>query len=201
MNNPRSFWFLNVTQFMGALNDNFFKLLLVFALIALQGEDESDRISALAGAVFALPFLLFSAAGGSLADRLSKRTVIVAMKSLELAIMLTGLLAFSMNNEHFLYAVLFVMGVQSALFAPSKYGIVPEIVGRAGLSKGNGFLVAFTYLAIILGFVLAPYVSGLTKENYVMAGVVAVAISGIGLFSSFFIMKTPAASSQTKASV
>lgn len=196
----RSFAWLNATQFLGALNDNVFKLLLVYFVIDLRGGDFADTAVAIGGGVFVLPFLLFSAAAGVLADRLSKRTVIVSAKFAELAAMLLGCAAFLFASEIGLYAVLFLMAAQSAFFGPSKYGIVPELVGRERLSQANGYLQAFTYLAIILGTALAPFLSRMTGGNYTHAGVVCVALAGVGILAGLPIRRTPSAGSGKRLS-
>ena len=96
-----SFTYLNVTQFLGALNDNIYKLLIVYFLIQLKGIEASHQILALTGAIFVIPFLLFSALSGTLADRLSKRDIIVTTKILELVIMGFGVLAFGLQSIFF----------------------------------------------------------------------------------------------------
>ncbi len=147
----RSFRLLNATQFLGALNDNVFKLLVIYLLINVKGPAAANTILSLAGAIFVIPFLLFSSSSGILADRLSKRTIIVYTKILELLIMLFGLAAVIYESEIGAYTALFFMAAQSALFGPSKYGIIPELVESKMVSKANGSLTSFTYLAIILG--------------------------------------------------
>jgi acyl-[acyl-carrier-protein]-phospholipid O-acyltransferase / long-chain-fatty-acid--[acyl-carrier-protein] ligase len=181
-------WF-NATQFLGAFNDNVFKLLAIFFLIALRGEDQAARSGATANAVFVLPFLLFSAAAGALADRLAKSRIVVGAKAAELAVMLLAVLAFATGSQAGLLCTLFLMAAQSAIFAPAKYGIIPELVARERLSRANGLLQAFTYLAIIFGTATAPMLSQLTDGNYVGAALFCVLIAAIGLAVS---LKIPA---------
>ena len=85
-----SFWWLNYTQFLGALNDNLFKLLLIFLLVEVQGQESRTAVLSAASVIFVVPFLLFSHAAGVLADRYSKRSIIVGAKVLELVLMLLG---------------------------------------------------------------------------------------------------------------
>jgi acyl-[acyl-carrier-protein]-phospholipid O-acyltransferase/long-chain-fatty-acid--[acyl-carrier-protein] ligase len=108
------------------------------------------------GAIFVLLFL-FSAFAGVLADRVSKRRITVSIKVVEVIVTSLAAVAFLMKSEYALYAVLFLMATHSALFAPSKYGIVPELVKQEQLSSANSQLESFTYLAIILGSSLAPH--------------------------------------------
>ena len=154
----RSFYFLNATQFLGALNDNVFKLLVIYLLIHVKGPAYANSILSIAGAVFVIPFLLFSSGAGVLADRISKRTIIVYTKVLELVIMLFGLVAVIFESELGAYTALFFMASQSALFGPSKYGIIPELVEPKMVSKANGTLTSLTYLAIILGTFAASFI-------------------------------------------
>ena len=123
----RSFGWLNATQFLGALNDNIFKLLIILYLVGLD-EARASKVTVLAGVVFVVPFLFFTAFAGKLADHFSKRDIIVTAKFAEVAAMLAGCAAFYVGSEILLYCVLFLMCTQSAFFGPSKYGIVPELV-------------------------------------------------------------------------
>jgi acyl-[acyl-carrier-protein]-phospholipid O-acyltransferase/long-chain-fatty-acid--[acyl-carrier-protein] ligase len=197
----RSFFWLNATQFLGALNDNVFKLLIIFYLIGLTGSDNAATVTAIAGAVFVVPFLLFTAYAGKLADRFSKRNIVVAAKIAEAAVMFLGCIAFLFESSVALYAILFLMCTQSAFFGPSKYGIVPELVKTEQLSKANSFLEALTYLAIVIGTALAPFLAQVTGARYVLCGVVCLAISLAGLVVSFNIEITPAVGTKRKASI
>src|SRR3989344_3659873 len=114
----RSFYCLNVTQFLGALNDNIFKLLVIYLLIHVKGPAAANSILSLAGAIFVIPFLLFSSSAGVLADRISKRTIIVFTKILEVLIMLFGLIAVYFEWEVGSFSALFLMAMQSAIFGP-----------------------------------------------------------------------------------
>ncbi len=194
----RSFAWLNVTQFLGALNDNIFKLFATYFIISLYGAERSAQIMGISGVVFVLPFLLFSAGSGVLADRHSKRDIIIIAKALEVGVMLLGLVALFKGSAIALYAVMFLMSTQSALFGPSKYGIVPELAPREQLSRANGLLTMFTYLAIIIGTAAAPFIGYLAGKNYLVAQRACVGISVMGLIASFFIRRTPAAGTQRK---
>lgn len=187
----RSFYFLNATQFLGALNDNVFKLLVIFLLIHVKGPAAANSILSLAGAIFVIPFLLFSSGAGVLADRISKRTIIVFTKILEVVIMSFGLIAVSYEWEFGAYAALFLMATQSAIFGPSKYGIIPELVDEKMVSKANGSMTSFTYLAIILGTFLASFITDVTNKDFVFEGSFCVLIAIIGLLTSLGIKRTP----------
>ncbi|MBN1269688.1 MAG: MFS transporter [Kiritimatiellae bacterium] len=197
----RSFAWLNATQFFGALNDNVFKLLLVLYLIHIKGPEVAATAGAIGIALLAAPFLLFSAAAGVLADRVSKRDIVVWAKVLEIVAMALGVAAFQLKSEILLYLVMFVMAAQSTFFSPAKYGILPELVGREWLSRTNGLLQAFTYLAIIFGTVLAPDLVQWTHDNYVLAATVCLGLSVIGTITSLPIERTPPAGSTHRASL
>ncbi len=197
----RSFSWLNATQFLGALNDNIFKLLSFFFVIRLLGEERTSTWIALGGAIFVVPFLIFTPAAGVLADRASKRAIIVAAKLLEIAVMLAAAWAFSTRWAPGAYIVLFLMSTQSALFGPSKYGIIPELVARDRISAANGSLVLFTYLAVILGSALGPWLGDVARDRYHVAGLACVGIALLGALASLGIEKTPPAGSRARASL
>jgi acyl-[acyl-carrier-protein]-phospholipid O-acyltransferase/long-chain-fatty-acid--[acyl-carrier-protein] ligase len=186
-----SFTYLNITQFLGAMNDNIYKLLIVFFFIQLEGIENSHIILSTAGATFVLPFLLFASSAGILADRYSKRTIIFLTKLLELVIMILGFIAFSYASKWGSYCILFLMATQSAFFSPSKYGILPELLPSDKISRANGLMTSFTYLAVILGTFLASFLLDITQRDFLLASSFCILISLIGLFTSFCIEHTP----------
>lgn len=188
-----SFTYLNVTQFLGALNDNIFKLLVVFLFIKLEGIENSHTILSTTAAIFVLPFLLFSASSGTLADRFSKRNIIVLTKSLELFTIIAGLFSFMYESKFGAYLVLFLLATESAVFGPSKYGILPEIVPNEKISKANGIMTSFTFLAIILGTFLASSIVEFTGGNYIYAALLCLLVALVGMITSFCIEYTPPA--------
>ncbi len=193
-----SFTYLNLAQFLGAMNDNIYKLLIVFFLIGLEGIGNSGTILSITGAVFVIPFLLFSAVSGTLADRYSKSTIIILTKILEVITMAIGLLGFILEWKIGSYLILFLMATQSALFSPSKYGILPEILPNDKISRANGMMSFFTYLAIILGTFFASFLTDVTGRNFVIGGIFCVLIAIIGMVASFFISYTPPAGSSKR---
>lgn len=197
----RSFRWLNVAQFLGALNDNIFKLLIIAFIVGRQGMQSASKVASLAGAVFVVPFLLFSAFAGRLADRFSKRNIVVAVKVAEVIVMALGLVAFVLKMDLALYAILFLMAAQSAFFSPSKYGIVPELVRRDQLSRANSFLEALTYLAVVIGAVLVPVLLFLANRSYGIAGAACVIIAAVGLWAGSRIEPTEAGGSTKRASI
>lgn len=193
-----SFTYLNFTQFLVALIDNIYKFLIVYFLISIQGVENTHRIMAFTGATFVLPFLLFSATSGTLADRFSKRNVIIFAKCFEFAVMSVGLLSFYYESVIGSYLLLFLLATTSAIFGPSKYGILPELVGTDRISKANGLMTSFTFLAIILGTFLASFVLDYTDRNFMFAAIACVCLSLVGLMTSFCIEYTPPSGSKKK---
>jgi len=189
----RGFWCLFVTQFQGAFSDNLFKFLVIFLITSTRTEAERDQLIPVALALFALPFILFSMAGGYLADRYSKRSVIVRVKIAEIIIMAVGLVGLWLANVPLLLFVVFLMSAQSAFFGPSKYGSLPELLPEQRLSWGNGWLGLGTFIAIITGGVLAGVLHQALGEQRYWAGALLVLLAFGGTVSSLGIQRIPAA--------
>lgn len=196
-----SFTYLNITQFLGSMNDNIYKLLIVYFFIQVEGISRSHVILASTGAVYVLPFLLFSSSAGNLADRYSKRNIIIFVKALELVIMSLGLLSFTYSSKIGSYCTLFLLATHSTLFSPSKYGILPELLPPEKISKANGMMTSFTYLAIILGTFLASFLIDITGRNFIIASIFCITISIIGFITSLCIQYTPPSGSHKKLNV
>ncbi|MFP4380357.1 MAG: acyl-[ACP]--phospholipid O-acyltransferase [Candidatus Sumerlaeia bacterium] len=156
---PRSFWALNISQFLGAMNDNVFRWVAAWALVTRASIPGSEVMNespiAISGALFAIPFILFSSSAGILADRFSKRRIIVLCNFSEFIIMILGLFAFISNQPLLIYGVLFLMVAQSTFFGPGKMGILPELVKRDRLSHANGLMSLFVWMAMIIGTLVA----------------------------------------------
>ncbi len=193
-----SFRYLNIAQFIGAMNDNTFKLLLAFCFIQLEGAASSNRILSLAGAVYVLPFILLSTTAGILADRYSKRSIIVATRIAEIVVLFLGMIAFALQSQLLSFTALFLLAAHSAIFGPCKYGIVPEIVPKDDISQANGILTSFSYVAIIVGTFLASFLADITNRNFIIALIFCCIFSLISIISSFYIQKTPPAGSEKK---
>lgn len=196
-----SFTYLNITQFLGALNDNVYKLLIVFFLIQVKGIENSHKILSSTGATFVLPFLLFSSTSGTLADRFSKRNIIVLAKILELIVMALGVIAFAFESIVGSYVILFLMATHSALFSPSKYGIIPEIVETEDISRANGLMTSFTFVAIIIGTFLASFITDITNHDFIVASLLCTIIALVGVLTSFGIEYTPPSGSHQRFNI
>lgn len=198
---PSSFTYLNTTQFLGALNDNIYKLLIVYFFIQVDGIENSHKILAITGAIFVLPFLLFSASSGTMADRFSKRNIIVLTKTLEFVTLALGVLAFQYESKIGSYCVLFLMATLSAIFGPSKYGILPELVASDKISKANGLMTSFTFLAIILGTFSASFLLDITNRHFIFAALFSTLMAFIAMAASFCIEYTPPSGSSKRFNI
>ena len=147
------------TQFLGAFNDNLFKnalvVLVTFGLVNQTAKD-TDTLVNLAAGLFILPFFLFSATAGQLADKYEKSMLMRRIKLAEVGIMLIAAVGFLFGGVGFLIVVLFLMGTQSAFFGPVKYAILPQHLKEQELVGGNGLVEMGTFLAILLGTILGP---------------------------------------------
>lgn len=194
----RSFYLLNATQFLGALNDNIFKLLVIYLLIHVKGPAAANAVLSLAGAIFVIPFLIFASTAGVMADRFSKRTIIVYTKATEVVVMVFGLISVYFEWEVGSYIALFLMAAQSAFFGPSKYGIIPELVDSDRVSRANGSITSFTYIAVIGGTFLASFITDITNKNFILVSLFCVFIALIGVLTSLGISRTAPQNSPKK---
>ena len=190
----RGFWSLIFTQFQGAFNDNAVKFLVIYLIVAmnLPGR-ERDFLVLVVGALFALPFILFSLAGGYLADRYSKRSVTIGTKYLEIFVMLFALAALALRNLPMQAASVFLISSQAALFGPSKYGLLPELLPEKKLSWGNGVLELGTFLAAITATMASGYLAVTFRGRQVWSGIVLLGFTLFGLAASVGISRVPAA--------
>jgi acyl-[acyl-carrier-protein]-phospholipid O-acyltransferase/long-chain-fatty-acid--[acyl-carrier-protein] ligase len=196
----RGFWSLMGTQFQNAFSDNALKQLIILVLLAgatasAAGEKKNDELVAMVTAVFSAPFILFAMLGGWLADRNSKQRIMVYVKTAEMGIMAFAGLALWLTSLPLLLGAIFLMGCHSAIFAPSKYGILPEILPHDKLSWGNGILELLTFLGVILGVVAAGIFSdAFLKEGRAwIAGPILMAIAFVGWLLSRQVTPVPAA--------
>jgi acyl-[acyl-carrier-protein]-phospholipid O-acyltransferase/long-chain-fatty-acid--[acyl-carrier-protein] ligase len=199
----RSLRALQVAQALGAFNDNAWKMLLI-ALVGrtitgtgAEREVAEQQQTMLAMVVFTLPLALLSLPAGALADRCRKNRVLVGAKVLEVVLMATGSALLFADPGATLgpLVILGLMGLQSAIFSPAKYGILPEIVPHGDLSRANGRLELWTFVAIIAGTALGPQILAVAPASPVFTGVVLTALALAGAFASRFIQRTEPARS------
>jgi len=190
----RGFWALLLTQFLGAFNENGLKNLVVFILLGMALETGArDRLVFVVGALFSIPFVLFSMTGGYFADRYSKRTVTVWTKCFEMAVMILAIAGLARQNLNLEMAAVFLASTQAAIFAPSKYGLLPELLPEPKLSWGNGVLELGTFLAVIAGGVSGALLADVFRGRQGWSGLIFLGLSLVGLIFSFGITKVPAA--------
>ncbi|MGH8708203.1 MAG: MFS transporter, partial [Burkholderiales bacterium] len=188
-------------QFLGAFNDNVFKQALVI-LLAYQTASftsmSSDMLQNVAQALFILPFFLFSATAGQIADKYEKSTLITITVAIELAVMALGAVGLFTQNLPLLLGALFLGGVQSALFGPVKYAILPQHLNETEIVGGNGMVEMGTSIAILLGMVYGGWM--ITQSGWGVAGVAvsAMAFSAAGIVISRFIPRSPAPAPQLR---
>ncbi|HXN25578.1 MAG TPA: acyl-[ACP]--phospholipid O-acyltransferase [Candidatus Acidoferrales bacterium] len=188
------FWSLIVTQFQNAFNDNAIKFLVIYIIVAMNfPKDTRENLILVVGALFALPFIFFSMVGGNLADRYSKRSVVIGTKLMELFVMAVTILGLWLHNLPLECAAVFLISSQSALFGPSKYGLLPELVPERKLSWANGIIELGTFM----GSIAAVMAAGALAERYhgreQIAGVILLGCTLLGLATSFGITRVPAA--------
>jgi MFS family permease len=172
----RRFLPLFATQFLNAFNDNFYKMAMVVLVTFTIYKDPAQEawFNALAGGLFILPFFLFSALAGQLADSGDKTRLIRIIKSAEIGIMLVGALGIYFEIVPVMLAALFAMGVHSTFFGPIKYAILPQHLPDDEVLAGTGWVEAGTYIAILLGTI----VGGLLPAHVSMIGILVVAVIG-----------------------
>ncbi|UTZ40715.1 MFS transporter [Vibrio campbellii] len=178
-----------VTQFFGAFNDNIFKnVLLLF--VAFAGSSavpiSSNLFINLAAGLFILPFFLFSASAGVLADKYEKSWFIRKVKLFEIGIMLLGAIGFITESYGMLLLLLFLMGTQSAFFGPVKYALLPQQLNEKELVPGNALVEAGTFIAILVGTLSAGLIASADNAKYLAAFCVVI-FAVLGYLSSRFI--------------
>ena len=172
----RRFLPLFVTQFLGAFNDNLFKTAMVILVTYSIYDDETKEatFNAIAGGIFILPFFLFSALAGQLADSTDKAKIVRIVKSAEIAIMVFGAVGLLLWSIPLMLAALFAMGVHSSFFGPIKYAVLPQHLRKDEVLGGTGLVEAGTYAAILLGTIAG----GIIEPRAAAAAVLVVAVLG-----------------------
>jgi 1-acyl-sn-glycerol-3-phosphate acyltransferase len=183
------FW----TQFSGAANDNLFKFAFtVMVTYQLQIEWLPPAMAGLViGALFILPFLLFSATSGQLTDKYDKRTMIRLVKDLEIVIMLIAAWGFISGNVPALLLCVFLMGLHSTLFGPVKYALLPQVLGERELTGGNGMVEMGTFVAILLGNVAGGLIVAIPQVGREDVAIACVLLALVGRGIAQFIPSAP----------
>jgi MFS family permease len=193
----RPFFF---TQFLGAFNDNVFKTALVtlvaFRTSQLTTIDGATMATILPG-LFILPFFLFSATAGQIADKFEKSQIIRIVKGFEIIIMLFASAGFFLHNIILLATALFMMGMHSTLFGPVKYSYLPQHLAEDELIGGNGMLEMGSFVAILLGQVLGAWLATQSDSN-ILTSICVISLALIGYWTSRSIPKSPAGAPNLK---
>lgn len=191
---PRGFWALIATQFQGAYSDNILRNLLLSMVVGMGlARSQREAFVSVVGFLFSVPFLLLSMPGGWLADRFSKRQITIWTKVLEFGSMVLATVGLATHTLPLSLVALTLVAAQAALFGPSKYGLLPELLPEKSLSWGNGVIELGTFLAIIVGTVTGAGLAEKFHGHEVYAGYVLLTLSAMGLLSSLGIDKVPAA--------
>jgi MFS family permease len=191
------FWALIAVQFQGAFSDNALKWLVSFLVLdsALSKERRDLWFVLVVPLLFAVPFLLFSIPGGYFADKHSKRSVTLWTKLFELGVMALATYALASNRLAIAGVALFLACTQGAIFGPTKYGLLPELLPVSKLSWGNGIMELGTLLAAISAALAGGFLAQNFHGRQIWSGVIFLALTVVGLLTSLGISKVPAADS------
>src|SRR6266705_2064482 len=183
-----------LTQFLGAFNDNVYKNALVI-LVAFHAATlsrlDANTLSNLAQALFILPFFLFSATAGQIADKLEKSRLIRWVKLAEIAIVALGAMGLYWRSLSLLLTALFLMGLHSTVFGPVKYAYLPQHLAQEEIVGGNGLVEMGTFLAILLGTLLGGYL--IAECSATPVAVTVVSLAALGYLASWWVPRSPAA--------
>lgn len=189
-----------ITQTLGAFNDNVYKnalvILVTFGIAGLSVDDINYYIN-LAGGLFILPFFLFSATAGQIAEKYEKARLIRAVKIAEILIMGLGVAGLVLNNLPILFTTLFLLGTQAAVFGPVKYSILPQHLREHELVGGNAWVEAATFLAILLGTMLGGALMA-RADGATTVGIAIVLFAVLGYLASRWIPPAPAAAPELR---
>ncbi|MEW9854277.1 MFS transporter [Novosphingobium sp. M1R2S20] len=180
-------------QFLGAFNDNLLKFALLFMAnfsIFAAAPEKAEQLAVVATGLFILPYFLFSALAGQIADRVDKALLVRVIKCVEVPIMALALLGFWLSSVTILLVCLLLMGTHSSFFGPVKYSILPQHLRREEIMGGTGLVEGGTFLAILGGQLLA----GLIDPQ--VAGVTGLVLAVAGLAASFSVPTAPPATSK-----
>ncbi len=182
-----------ITQFLGAFNDNVYKnaLVTLLAFQVTQAAGDSNALIVLSGAIFIVPFFLFSAIAGQLADKYEKSRFIQYVKLFEVAIMVIGSIGFLTRSLALLLLALFLMGLHSTLFGPVKYAILPQHLQQDELVGGNALVDTGTFIAILAGTILGIVLVSAGSSGVMLVCVGTISIAALGWIASCSIPDSP----------
>jgi acyl-[acyl-carrier-protein]-phospholipid O-acyltransferase / long-chain-fatty-acid--[acyl-carrier-protein] ligase len=193
------FWSLIATQFQGAFSENALKNLVILLILGMGlSQAQKNNLVPIVLVLFALPFILFSMAGGYLADRFSKRSATIGTKVFEICSTFIALAGLALQNLPLEFIAIFLLSTQAAVFGPSKYGLLPEILPEEDLSWGNGIIELGTFLAIITGTIAAGYLSDGFRGRQQWSGAILIGLAVLGTLTSLGISRVPVANPARK---
>ncbi len=183
-----SFKALLAAQFVGAVTDSLLKVVVsLYAIQILASSEAATRAVSIVGILYILPFMIFSPFAGYLADRFYKRTVIIVMGMVKIVFAVVASWALWTGNIWFLGGTLFLSMVDSALFSPAKFGILPEMLHEEELSKGNGYIQLCTFVGIILGTAAGGILFKMYSNHLYYIGFLMCLLAVAGFGASFAI--------------
>jgi 1-acyl-sn-glycerol-3-phosphate acyltransferase len=190
-----------LTQFLGAFNDNIFRngliILLTFQSVQVFGLN-AGQLANIAGAIFILPFFLFSAISGQFADKYEKSRLMRIVKLIEIGLMFLATIAFMTHLYAALFLVLFLMGCQSTLFGPVKYAYLPQQLATHELIGGNALVESGTYLAIIFGLIVGGLSVAVDPDRQIVLSACLLSVAVFGYIASRQVPKTRAVDPQLR---
>ena len=191
----KGFWSLIVVQFQGAFSDNALKWLVSFLVLesAFSKDDRDLWFVLVVPLLFSIPFLLFSIPGGYFADKYSKRSVTLGTKCLELVTMTLATFALATDQLELCAACLFLISSQAAIFGPTKYALLPELLPTEKLSWGNGIIELTTLLSAIIAALAGGFLAHTFHGRQIWSGLFFLLLSVIGLLCALGIDKLPPA--------
>jgi acyl-[acyl-carrier-protein]-phospholipid O-acyltransferase/long-chain-fatty-acid--[acyl-carrier-protein] ligase len=193
-----------VSQFLGSFNDNAFRMLILLVALPAGAGGAADgwsreRLLAVTGVLFMLPLALFSLPAGSAADRYGKRGVLLATKLLEVVVMALATAGFALGHVGLLLGLFFLIALQSALYSPAKFGILPELLDDEELSEGNGAVEMLTFAAIFLGMVATPHLWAFCggraagRAAFVSVSAILAGLAVLGTLATLLVPRLPPA--------
>lgn len=200
----RGFFGLMVSQSLGAFNDHAFKMLILLGAAGGAGHAggwSKEKLLGITGIIFMIPLVFFSMPAGALSDRFSKKSVLVWTKLLELLVMGLATIGFYLGHVELLLGLFFFIALQATLYSPAKFGILPELLTPEELSMGNGLIELFTFVMVILGLVIPPFLKEWCGGSSGTSAAVLTALAGIGLLATFLVPQLEPAAPDRKLSI
>lgn len=175
---------LFTTQFLGVLNDNVLKNAIIFISIFWLAKEDRQLVIPIASALLVLPFVLFSPLAGKWSQTKSKQRIFETAKLMEIPIMGVAVLGFFTESIMVVMLAMLLMGIQSAIYSPSKYGLIRDIGGVEGVSYGIGTMELLTFVGVLIGQVLTGLISDLPGNSILIISIIMLVLAVVGWFSS-----------------